>query len=168
MDHNKDKEEVFAYWDEESCGTGMTKEKKFSHEYFSEIENKRYALEPCIKPFAQFNEYKNKNVLEVGVGAGTDFLNWLRYGAIASGIDLTDEAIENVKHRLNIECLQAKTIFSDAGLKIISINNVLTWCDLAIASRSVIVRFIHRGLAFIGGGNRVGWFMLIKAVKGVE
>ena len=63
---------------------------------------------------------------------------------------------------------EAKTIFSDAGLKIISINNVLTWCDLAIASRSVIVRFIHRGLAFIGGGNRVGWFMLIKAVKGVE
>ena len=34
MDHNKDKEEVFAYWDKESCGTGMTKEKKFSHEYF--------------------------------------------------------------------------------------------------------------------------------------
>ena len=140
MDHNKDKEEVFAYWDEESCGTDMTKEKKFSHEYFSEIENKRYALEPCIKPFAQFNEYKDLNVLEVGVGTGTDFVNWLRHGAIASGIDLTDEAIENV----------------------------LTWCDLAITSKYNVVRLIHRILARIGGGNRVGWFMLIKAVKVVE
>ena len=38
----------------------------------SEIENKRYALEPCIKPFAQFNEYKNKNLAWRIVGQDHD------------------------------------------------------------------------------------------------
>jgi ubiquinone/menaquinone biosynthesis C-methylase UbiE len=41
-------------------------------------------------------------MLEVGVGAGTDFLQWCRAGTQAYGIDLTEEAIANVRERLNI------------------------------------------------------------------
>jgi len=39
-------------------------------------------------------------VLEVGFGAGTDFIQWLRAGAIATGIDLTAEALDNLTHRI--------------------------------------------------------------------
>ena len=60
---------------------------------------------------------------------------------------------------------EAKELFLSMPVKIISIENVLTWCDLAKTSRFNIVRLIHRVLAWIGGGNRVGWFMLIKAIK---
>ncbi|MCK5632375.1 class I SAM-dependent methyltransferase, partial [bacterium] len=49
-------------------------------------------------------------VLEVGVGAGTDFLQWVRAGANAYGVDLTQEAIENVTERLNLYGLQARQI----------------------------------------------------------
>tara|TARA_Y100001970_G_scaffold266245_1_gene354669 strand:- start:10055 stop:10855 length:801 start_codon:yes stop_codon:yes gene_type:complete len=260
------KKEVHDYWDEESCGTWLTNKEKYSKEYFDEIEIARYELEPYIYSFAEFENYKNKNVLEVGVGAGTDFINWLRNGANSYGIDLTNEAIDNVKHRLGLEnlkasalkvadaeklpfddnkfdlvyswgvihhspdtpkaleeisrvtkaggeikimiynrysvtafwvwvrnCLmkgrpwkslsyavanfvespgtkaytlnEAKELFIDAGLQITSINNILTWCDLAKTSRSIFVKFIHRILAFLGGGNKAGWFMLVKAIK---
>jgi SAM-dependent methyltransferase len=41
-------------------------------------------------------------VLEVGFGAGTDFIQWLRVGAKVSGIDLTEEALANFRHRIQV------------------------------------------------------------------
>lgn len=107
MEKEKLKQEVFFYWNQASCGTDTTKKEKFSREYFEEIESVRYAQEPEIFSFAQFTRYRDKKVLEVGVGAGSDFLQWNRAGAHAHGIDLTQEAIDNVSHRLKTYNLQA-------------------------------------------------------------
>jgi ubiquinone/menaquinone biosynthesis C-methylase UbiE len=43
-----------------------------------------------------------KKVLEVGYGAATDFIQWARAGARLTGIDLTPEAFEHARHRLEI------------------------------------------------------------------
>lgn len=56
--------------------------------------------------------------MEVGVGAGTDFINWCRSGTKAYGIDLTEEAINNVKHRLKIYNLTCE------GLKVADAENL--------------------------------------------
>jgi ubiquinone/menaquinone biosynthesis C-methylase UbiE len=104
------KDRVRQYWDNEPCGTNITEAGKYSKAYFEEIENYRYSLEPQIFAFAQFTRYHAKRILEVGVGAGTDFLQWIRAGAIAYGIDLTPEGIEHVKKRLNLYGLNAKEL----------------------------------------------------------
>lgn len=49
-------------------------------------------------------------MLEVGVGAGTDFLQWVRAGTKAYGVDLTEEAVEHVRHRLGVYGLSAEEI----------------------------------------------------------
>ena len=41
-------------------------------------------------------------MLEVGFGAGTDFAQWLRAGARVSGVDLTPEALENARQRIEV------------------------------------------------------------------
>jgi SAM-dependent methyltransferase len=41
-------------------------------------------------------------VVEVGFGAGTDFIQWLRAGAKASGIDLTQQALDHLTHRIEV------------------------------------------------------------------
>lgn len=104
------KDEVFNYWNAASCGTEVTEQKKFSKAYFEEIEAVRYKIEPEIHAFAQFTRFRDKKMLEVGVGAGTDFLQWVRAGAIAHGIDLTDEAVAHVQHRLALYNLAAHQI----------------------------------------------------------
>lgn len=104
------KDEVREYWDRQSCGTDVAVSSKYSREYFEEIEQYRYDVEHEIMPFAQFSRWHGKKVLEVGVGAGTDFLQWVRSGAIAYGIDLTTEGIENVRHRLDVYGLQCKDL----------------------------------------------------------
>ena len=110
MNTQKLKKEVFSYWNQASCGTEYTDKTKFSKAYFEEIEQLRYTVEPEIFSFAQFSRYKDKKILEVGIGAGTDFLQWVRSGAYAYGIDLTDEAIQNVSERLSLYHLQAREI----------------------------------------------------------
>ncbi len=104
------KEEVARYWNKASCGTEYTDKSKYSAEYFNDIENLRYRIEPEIFSFAQFTRFRNKKVLEVGVGAGTDFTQWLRAGALAYGIDLTQEAIDNVTNRLDLENLKPQDL----------------------------------------------------------
>lgn len=105
--HKQQKKKVSEYWNRASCGTEYTQQKKFSAAYFAEIEALRYRIEPEIFSFAQFTRYRHKRVLEVGVGAGTDFVQWVRAGSYAYGIDLTQEAIENTQRRLSLEQLEA-------------------------------------------------------------
>jgi ubiquinone/menaquinone biosynthesis C-methylase UbiE len=102
------KEQVREFWDNETCGTFLTDKDKFTKEYFEDIERTRYKMQPEIHDFAEFEKAKNKKVLEIGVGAGTDFLQWVRNGANAYGLDLTQQAIEHVRHRLSLYDLQAK------------------------------------------------------------
>jgi len=104
------KNEVASYWNKEACGTNITLAKKYTKEYFGEIEEFRYRIEPEIFSFAQFTRYRNQKVLEVGIGAGTDFLQWVRAGTKAYGIDLTEEAVEHVKNRLNMFGLSAEEV----------------------------------------------------------
>jgi len=110
MEKEQLKEVVRDYWDNNTCGTFLTNEEKFSKEYFEDIEEKRFNIHPEVFSFAQFSRFYGKRVLEVGIGAGTDFLQWVRSGTEAYGIDLTPEAIEHVKKRLNLYGLKAKEI----------------------------------------------------------
>ncbi len=104
------KQEVKKYWNTAACGTEFINLKKFSKEYFEAIETFRYTTESEIFAFAQFTRFHGKRILEVGVGAGTDFLQWVRAGTDAYGIDLTEEAIAHVQHRLMLYDLMAKEI----------------------------------------------------------
>ena len=110
MNENELKNEVFTYWNNEACGTGISSSPKFSKKYFEEIEEFRYKVEPEIFSFAQFSRYYGQRVLEVGVGAGTDFLQWVRSGAKAYGTDLTPEAVAHVEHRLSLYGLTAEEV----------------------------------------------------------
>ena len=96
------KQEVKGYWERQSCDTEQARSQKFTREYFEEIEEWRYRTQPFIHSFAQFTRYRGKSVLEVGFGAGTDFIQWLRAGAKATGIDLTQEGLANLTHRIGV------------------------------------------------------------------
>jgi SAM-dependent methyltransferase len=53
-------------------------------------------------------------VLEVGVGLGTDFVNFVRAGAEATGVDLTEASVAAVGERLALEGLEADLRVADA------------------------------------------------------
>jgi len=107
----EDKLQVYDYWNCHPCGTNLPeRHEKFSRAYFEAIEELRYAREPEVTSFAQFSRFHEQKVLEVGVGVGTDFIQWVRAGAEAYGIDLTPEAIEHATRRLDVYGLRPKEI----------------------------------------------------------
>src|SRR5256885_1717894 len=106
-DGEKLKAKVRDFWNQKSCDTQVAEAPEFSREYFEQIESFRYLDQSFIHGFAQFTRYHKKRVLEVGFGAGTDFIQWLRAGASASGVDLTEEALAHLNHRIRIYDLPA-------------------------------------------------------------
>ena len=94
--------QVHQFWNKASCDTHIAAADKFTKSYFEEIETYRYYDQPFIHKFAQFSRYRGKEVLEIGFGAGTDFIQWLRAGAVATGIDLTEEALANLQARIQV------------------------------------------------------------------
>jgi ubiquinone/menaquinone biosynthesis C-methylase UbiE len=95
---------VQSFWEEEACGTQKFitgKVQKFSPEWFRQIEEHRYEVEPFIHSVAQFTRHSGKSILEVGVGAGTDHLQWAKAGATCYGVDLTEKAILTTQAHLS-------------------------------------------------------------------
>lgn len=110
-------EQVRAYWEQEPCGTGPTitgEAVTNTIEYFDRIEEYRYAVEPFIHSVAQFTRWHGKKMLEVGVGAGTDHLQWARAGAECHGVDLTEAAIQTTRKRLELYGLESSLQRIDA------------------------------------------------------
>jgi ubiquinone/menaquinone biosynthesis C-methylase UbiE len=108
---------VKTYWEQEACGTQESiigDLPQFSPAWFRQIEAYRYAVEPYIHSIAQFTRHSGKTVLEVGVGAGTDHVQWARAGAKCYGVDLTQKAIDTTQAHLSLHGLQSSLHRIDA------------------------------------------------------
>ena len=99
------KQVVKEFWEESPCGTIGVREEEGTLPYFEKIEEERYALEPFIHQCAQFTRWRGKRVLEVGCGAGTDFLQFARAGAEPYGVDLTIHSVKLAWQRLRLYSL---------------------------------------------------------------
>ena len=102
------------FWEEEPCGSEHAGAPEGSPEFFAEVERTRDELDPYIARFADVEGAKGKRLLEIGVGLGTDFIRFVRAGAIATGVDLTEHAVQLVRRRLELEGLQGEVVVADA------------------------------------------------------
>ncbi len=95
------KRNIQEYWGNEPCDSRLgTSQEPFL--FFDEIERKRYHLEPFIPGFADFHREKGKRVLEIGVGVGTDFCQWVKNNARPTGVDLTSQAVHLTRKQLDL------------------------------------------------------------------
>ena len=108
------KSRVREFWEEEPCGSVHGQAPEGTKEYFDEIERHRYETEPYVRRFADFEGARGKRLLEIGVGLGTDFVQFVRAGAIATGVDLTQHGVDLVRRRLELEGLKANVQVADA------------------------------------------------------
>lgn len=107
------KELVRDFWEEASCGENLYL-KDLTKEGFLRQSQIRYQLEPYILDFAEFDKYRGKKVLEIGVGLGADHQRFAEAGAELWGIDLTQRAINHVLQRFQIMGLQSQLAAGDA------------------------------------------------------
>jgi ubiquinone/menaquinone biosynthesis C-methylase UbiE len=152
---------VREYWEQEPCGTnpGITGDREpMTREWFEQVEEYRYRMEPFIHSVAQFTRHHGKRILEVGVGAGTDHLQWARAGAQCHGVDLTDAAIQTTRARLaeygfrsELQRVDAEALpFPDASFDVVYSWGVIHHSENPDRIVAEIRRVLRPGGVFIG------------------
>jgi ubiquinone/menaquinone biosynthesis C-methylase UbiE len=154
-------ERVRRYWEAEPCGTGdeiVGDLEPGSPEWSRRIEENRYRAEPYIHTFAQFTRHRGERVLEIGVGAGTDHMQWARAGANLYGVDLTDAAVEATRARLamegltsNLQRVDAEQLpFADGWFDLVYSWGVIHHADRPELIIDEVRRVLRPGGQFIG------------------
>tara|TARA_R110000868_G_scaffold391587_1_gene661805 strand:+ start:508 stop:1287 length:780 start_codon:yes stop_codon:yes gene_type:complete len=91
--------DVKNFWDSRPCNVSHSPKTIGSKEYFDEVEKKKFFVEPHIKSFSEFNLWNGKKVLEIGCGLATAGINFARYGAEYTGVELSKKSLELAKKR---------------------------------------------------------------------
>ena len=94
-------ETVAEYWNRRPCNIRHSRAPVGSRAYFDEVEQRKYFVEPHIPGFAQFERWRDKRVLEIGCGIGTDATNFARAGAEYTGIELSEVSLDLAKRRFD-------------------------------------------------------------------
>ena len=121
------------YWNKQPCNIKHSNKKFLSKDYFNEISKKRYFVESHIKEFANFKNYRDKNVLEIGFGIGTDAIEFLKSGTNYHGIELSDRSFDITK-RIELFKFTKNSILINERQKILT--NIFI-------QRIIFILFIH-------------------------
>ena len=94
--------EVKDFWNNRPCNVRHSSKTQGTKEYFDEVEKKKFFVEPHIKSFSHFNEWNGKKVLEIGCGLATAGINFARYGAEYTGVELSADSLALAKKRFDV------------------------------------------------------------------
>jgi len=102
-----EKTKIKNYWETKLPQTWYSNKIPRSLEWFNELEFKRYNIYyEYIPQIAEFEYHTKEKVLEIGVGVGTDLVQYAKNRARVYGVDLTEDAIEITKQNFKLKGLE--------------------------------------------------------------
>jgi SAM-dependent methyltransferase len=169
-------EAVRSYWNNRIHDLEMTTAPPGSAEFFRELDAYRFEKLDYLPRLVNFDGYRGKRVLEIGCGVGTDLARFARGGALVSGADFSQSAIDLARKNLAQLGLDgdlrladgAALPWPDASFDLVYCHGVLQYA----ADPTGIVREAYRVLA-VGGEavfmvyNRRSWLAWMSRWFGV-
>ena len=95
-------ETVKQYWDNRPCNVKHSDHPVGTREYFDQVELRKFQAEPHILNFSEFSRWRDHSVLEIGCGIGTAAVNFARFGARYTGVELSSESLALTRQRFDV------------------------------------------------------------------
>ena len=86
-------EDVKKFWNDRPCNVRHSSKEVGTLEYFNEVSNKKFFVEPHIIDFTDFASWRSKKVLEVGCGLATAGIEFAKVGADYTGVELSERVL---------------------------------------------------------------------------
>jgi SAM-dependent methyltransferase len=86
------RQQAMAQWNRTPCG--QLEGDKHTLDYFLAVEQSRYLQQPWQHRYFRFADWNGKSVLEIGVGHGTDLIQFAKGGARCHGVDITESHLQ--------------------------------------------------------------------------
>ena len=110
------RKKIIEYWDNQPCNILHSSSDPNTAQYWNEVTQRRYHVEPHIHDLANFHLWQGRRVLEIGCGIGTDAEQFVRHGAEYVGIDISLNSIDLCRKRFSIQQLPGQFHCRDSTL----------------------------------------------------
>ncbi|HLX43818.1 MAG TPA: class I SAM-dependent methyltransferase [Bryobacteraceae bacterium] len=111
---------VKKYWDDRPCNIRHSTKEVGTREYFEEVRQRKYFVEPHIPDFAEFERWRGKKVLEIGCGIGTGSIDFAQHGAQVTAVDLSENSLNLARKRAQVFGLEDRIRFVQADAERLS------------------------------------------------
>lgn len=110
--HKNARMEAQKQWNARACGE-LPGDKQCVA-YFNSVAQDRYQQQPWMHDYFKYEEFSGKHVLEIGIGQGTDMMQFAQQGAICHGVDITQNHLKLTALNATLRGIQVSLHESDA------------------------------------------------------
>ncbi len=165
------------YWNQHIHDVQIATSPIGSLSFFQELDEYRFDKLPYLQKVVDSSAYRGKELLEVGCGVGTDLVRFAKAGALVTGIDLSEVAVD-LAHRnfarrellahlqvMNGEAMQ----FEDNSFDVVYAHGVLQYTAVG----QQMVNEMHRvlrpgGEAILMAYNKYSWLNALSKISKVD
>jgi SAM-dependent methyltransferase len=169
-------DEVRRYWNTRIHDLEMTSHAVGSREFFADLDEYRFDKLRYLPALVDFDGFAGRRLLEIGCGIGTDLARFARGGAVVTGVDLSQTAIDLAAknfagHGLHgdLRVADGEALpFADASFDVVYGHGVLQYAvrpeRIVAEARRVLA---PGGQAIFMVYNRVSWLNALSKVMKV-
>jgi SAM-dependent methyltransferase len=169
---------IERYWNARIHDLEMTDEPVGSRGFFDDLHAYRFEKLHYLPRLVDFEGYRGQRLLEVGCGIGTDLVRFAQGGAVVTGVDLSETAIELARmnfhlrgvtpHDLRIANAEALP-YADDSFDVVYAHGVIQYT----ADPARLIGECHRvlrpgGHAIFMVYNRVSWLNALSKLMNVR
>jgi SAM-dependent methyltransferase len=168
-----DKLETQKQWDTDPCAAETVRDvERGTLEFYRRIRKHRYEeYGPWFPSVMRFDDFRTKDVLEIGVGLGSDHYSFAKNGNRMTALDLSREHLRHTVTHLSLEGLTTNAVYGDAedmpfpdnSFDVVYSFGVLMSTPNTAKAFSEVHRVLRPGgVAIISIYHRHSWFFWIQ------